>query len=977
MLRGTFLALVLFSTAPSAAVAGEMTYDVTDLNFPSGFRVLLLEDHRFPVVRMVTAFGSGAGSSPADKAELAHTVEHMWFRARVDAQETFARLQAMGCAFNGYTGLDTTRYLNQCPRRMRHEQLKLHLGLLDGAIEDVPEGALEIEKRVVTQEWRINDDDFFRPLFRSSRHLLFPTNHPYHLPDLTEGVVSAITEADVAAFVAEHYRLNNAVLVVHGDLSASELLDLLVVHAPPTLFHPDLTEDHLSAFPGVQMDWSGHPAETMVRWYSEPGAPAKPLAITTAVAVRQVYDEPPDPPPSEVLDLPTATTHPAVAAAWSLPSVDAFSYWPMENVGVFATWEADEVMKKLSGVRDTACTSIAGREASTLICWTFHDDDLTEAQRLKLLDKLRGAFDAPWTPAREGRAMVVAQEMDPSWARQEERDSGSLDLSDGMAVHLVYTAHPLYFDRRYSQKDSAFVGFFRRMVGLLAEERSVGMTLSPRAVDGLSEASLGRFGGGVGAGDHGAVEVDEEHEPVSPAIDGREEVDLSNGAVLTLVKVAGVLSASHGAVFPNPPGYPEALPAYVDRYMMRPGKDKGQGWSSWTRMSTQADYSVARVEVRTNLVQLPSWYYRYYKSRDFEEEYYELILAGLKDRVARREPRKVGSADLADWKESLIPNWRRAAYWADEWLYRRLTGKTDALGLTPDDIDEVRKLDEEEIEAYMNAKYRPENADLFVSGQFKYDDALREMRKLFRKWQVPGEAPSTAPTPTAQTPEPAAIVFKATEGAKLAELVVACPLTIAERPRGERAVAYEVLGEVASQLAWDRLRRRSGATYGAGGWAIESSDGAQLRLSTSVNLPDLAATLKEITGLHLELAGGTVDPGMLDVAQRMAADGMRNTLDSSRGTTGFLVQALGEGRGLGVFDRYLEVVDGVDAAMISGMMQGCAGHEQVVVTGPQEEVAGVLEGLGYKVERADWKELFLARVGKWFPAKVAKEKERL
>ena len=72
------------SPPPRALVMRDVSFPLRDMRFPSGLRVIVEEDHRSPVVGVLTLVGAGSTSDPPGKEGLAHYVEHLSFRARRD-----------------------------------------------------------------------------------------------------------------------------------------------------------------------------------------------------------------------------------------------------------------------------------------------------------------------------------------------------------------------------------------------------------------------------------------------------------------------------------------------------------------------------------------------------------------------------------------------------------------------------------------------------------------------------------------------------------------------------------------------------------------------------------------------------------------------------------------------------------------------------------------------------------------------------
>lgn len=133
----TVAALVLLAAAcatselPEDASYREWAPPQTDVQRPSGLRVIVEEDHTDPVVVVAAVFGVGGTSDPKGSEGLAHFVEHLVFRARPDGgDQVWDRLKRMGASFNASTAADETNYYviahkDELERMMQIQALRL------------------------------------------------------------------------------------------------------------------------------------------------------------------------------------------------------------------------------------------------------------------------------------------------------------------------------------------------------------------------------------------------------------------------------------------------------------------------------------------------------------------------------------------------------------------------------------------------------------------------------------------------------------------------------------------------------------------------------------------------------------------------------------------------------------------------------------------------------------------------------------
>ena len=187
--------------------------------------MLLLEDHRSPIVTVQTWYRVGSRNEARGATGIAHFLEHLMFRgtARYGPGE-FARLvERNGGQDNAFTSQDVTSYyVNLAADRLDLvldlEADRMHNLLLDAKI-------IASEREVVIEERRTRtEDDPGGALGEEVSAIAFRA-HPYGQPiigwptDLTR-----ITPEEIRTFYRTYYVPNNALLVMVGDFKTAEVL---------------------------------------------------------------------------------------------------------------------------------------------------------------------------------------------------------------------------------------------------------------------------------------------------------------------------------------------------------------------------------------------------------------------------------------------------------------------------------------------------------------------------------------------------------------------------------------------------------------------------------------------------------------------------------------------------------------------------------------------------------------------------------
>lgn len=220
--------MALLTVLPMVAVAsGELQDPALGLSetvLENGFRVVLLEDHRTPVVAVQVWVDAGS-SDESFYTGIAHLFEHMMFKGSENiGEEVHAQLiNERGGRINAYTSRDVTVYHED----VTSESLPLVIDLEAERFLnlDISETTLESEREVVLEERRLRTED--TPDGRGFEALaaLVWQAHPYRWPVIGwRSDVEQVTVEACQAFFDTYYAANNLTLVIVGDFDTEPTL---------------------------------------------------------------------------------------------------------------------------------------------------------------------------------------------------------------------------------------------------------------------------------------------------------------------------------------------------------------------------------------------------------------------------------------------------------------------------------------------------------------------------------------------------------------------------------------------------------------------------------------------------------------------------------------------------------------------------------------------------------------------------------
>jgi zinc protease len=189
--------------------------------------VVVIPDHRAPVVTHMVWYRNGSADDPAGKSGIAHFLEHLMFKGTAKhKQGEFSEIVAeLGGQENAFTSNDFTAYFQRVAKEhlavmMEYEADRMQNLLLTDEI-------VAPERDVVLEERRMRtDSDPSAQLNEAVQAALFP-HHPYGTPIIGwEHEIEGLGREDALAYYRRFYTPENVILVVAGDVEPEHVADL-------------------------------------------------------------------------------------------------------------------------------------------------------------------------------------------------------------------------------------------------------------------------------------------------------------------------------------------------------------------------------------------------------------------------------------------------------------------------------------------------------------------------------------------------------------------------------------------------------------------------------------------------------------------------------------------------------------------------------------------------------------------------------
>lgn len=219
------LLLVILSFSPASFTEEKLGTKVYETTLANGLKVILLENHKAPVVTVQVWYRVGSRNESWGKTGLSHLLEHMMFKgSKQFSAEQFVRIiEENGGKNNAFTSHDYTAYFINMSADRVAIPLTLEADRMRNAIFE--EQSFSTEKKVVIEERRLRTEDNPQSYLYEQILATAYQVHPYHWPIIGwMEDLERLTLADAREYYNRYYAPVNAFLIVAGDFSRQELL---------------------------------------------------------------------------------------------------------------------------------------------------------------------------------------------------------------------------------------------------------------------------------------------------------------------------------------------------------------------------------------------------------------------------------------------------------------------------------------------------------------------------------------------------------------------------------------------------------------------------------------------------------------------------------------------------------------------------------------------------------------------------------
>ncbi|MBL4751302.1 MAG: insulinase family protein, partial [Amylibacter sp.] len=187
-------------------------------------QVVVIEDHRAPVVTHMVWYRVGSADEQAGKSGIAHFLEHLMFKGtNAMAPGEFSEIVAAnGGQENAFTSYDYTGYYQKVSADRLALMMKLEADRMKNLI--LSEEEVLPERDVIIEERNARVENSPSALLREQRNAIQFFNHRYGVPTIGwRHEMEKLTRQDALDFYKKYYAPNNAILIVAGDTTPEEV----------------------------------------------------------------------------------------------------------------------------------------------------------------------------------------------------------------------------------------------------------------------------------------------------------------------------------------------------------------------------------------------------------------------------------------------------------------------------------------------------------------------------------------------------------------------------------------------------------------------------------------------------------------------------------------------------------------------------------------------------------------------------------
>jgi len=210
---------VLAALATPSLAAEPVGPQIADFTLANGLQLVVIPDHRTPVVTHMIWYKVGAADETPGKSGLAHFLEHLMFKgtAKNPTGRFSQAVAAIGAHENAFTSNDYTAYYQRIPSSQLKSMMEFEADRMTGL--KLTDEIVLPEREVILEEQNQRIGNNPRAQLGEQIDAALYLNHPYGKPVIGwRHEMEQLSRDDAVGFYRRFYAPNDAVVIVVGDV---------------------------------------------------------------------------------------------------------------------------------------------------------------------------------------------------------------------------------------------------------------------------------------------------------------------------------------------------------------------------------------------------------------------------------------------------------------------------------------------------------------------------------------------------------------------------------------------------------------------------------------------------------------------------------------------------------------------------------------------------------------------------------------
>ena len=221
------IGLMMFAQTIQTLNASPAVSRVSEFTLSNGLQVIVVPDHRAPVVTHYVWYRVGSADEPPGVSGIAHFLEHLMFKSTDKIPSgAFSRTVAkLGGQDNAFTSHDVTGYYQRISKNHLSKVMEMEADRMMNL--KLTEKEVATEREVIIEERRSRTENNPSSILSEQMSAALYQNHPYRIPIIGwMHEMAKLSREDALAFYKRFYAPNNAIVVVAGDVTDAEVRQL-------------------------------------------------------------------------------------------------------------------------------------------------------------------------------------------------------------------------------------------------------------------------------------------------------------------------------------------------------------------------------------------------------------------------------------------------------------------------------------------------------------------------------------------------------------------------------------------------------------------------------------------------------------------------------------------------------------------------------------------------------------------------------